>query len=84
MHGTGLGALAALDSAGKETYQACTAMPGAAVKREIDAVAQGSVEQQLTALSQKAFSIYRNLVASCHFSIPEDYKLLNSLFNRSR
>jgi hypothetical protein len=59
-------------------------MPGAAVKREIDAVAQGGVEQQLTALSQKALSIYRNSVASCHFAIPEGYKLLNSLFNLPR
>jgi hypothetical protein len=84
MRGTGLGAFPALDFAGKETHQACAAMPGSTVKREINAIAQGSIQQQLATLGQKAFFIYRYSVASCHCAIPEGFTLLNSLFNLSR
>jgi hypothetical protein len=42
--------------------------------REVDAVAQGSVQQQLAVARQKAIAIERNLVTFCHRLIPEDLR----------
>jgi hypothetical protein len=42
--------------------------------RQVDAVAQGSVQQQLAVARQKAIAIDSNLVTSCHSLIPEGFK----------
>jgi hypothetical protein len=42
--------------------------------RQVDAVAQGGVQQQLAAARQKAISVDSNSVTSCHCLIPEDFK----------
>jgi hypothetical protein len=66
-----LGAFAAKHFAGYEAHAAGAAMTGAAVMRQVDAVAQRSVEQQLAVARQKAVTIDRNAVSSCHCLIPE-------------
>jgi hypothetical protein len=47
---------------------------GATVIGQVDAIAQGGIQQQLAALRQKARAIDRNLVTSCHDLIPEGPK----------
>jgi hypothetical protein len=67
-----LGAFTALHFAGYEPYAAGAAVAGTAIMREIDAVAQGSVQQQLAVACEKAIAVERNLVTFCHCLIPED------------
>jgi hypothetical protein len=45
-----------------------------AVIGHVDAIAQSSVQQQLATARLKAFAIDSNLVASCHYLIPEGFK----------
>jgi hypothetical protein len=47
---------------------------GAAVIGQVDAGAQGSVQQQLAAARWKGIAIDGDLVASCHSPIPEGFK----------
>jgi hypothetical protein len=69
-----LGAFTALHLAGYKSHAAGAAVAGTAVMREVDAVAQGSVQQQLAVARLKAIAIECNLVTFCHCLIPEDFK----------
>ena len=77
MNDARLGAFAAPHFAGHQAHAACAAVARAAVKGQVDAVAQSSVQQQLAAACQKATAIDSNLVASCHCLIPEAFKILD-------
>jgi hypothetical protein len=74
MNDAGLGALPALHFTGYEPHAAGAAVAGAAVIGEIDAVAEGRVQQQLAVTRQNAIAIDRNLVTSRHHPIPESFE----------
>jgi hypothetical protein len=75
MNEAGLGAFTAPHIAGYEPHAAGAAVAGTAIMREVDAVAQGSVQQQLAVARRKTIAIERNVVTFCHCLIPEDLKL---------
>ncbi len=60
------GAFAPLHFAGYQPHAAGAAVAGAAVIGQLDAVAQGSIQQQLAAGRQKALAIDGYLVMFCH------------------
>jgi hypothetical protein len=66
MNDAWFGAFAAPHLAGHEPDAASAAVAGAAVIGQVDAVAQGSIEQQRAAARQEAIAIDGNLVSSCH------------------
>ena len=74
MNDARLGAFAAPHFPGYQPHAAGAAVAGAAVMRQVDAVAQGSVQQQLAAARQKAIAIDSNLVTSLPLSDPEGFK----------
>ena len=66
MHDARFGAFAALHFAGYQPHAAGAAVAGAAVMWQLDAVAQGRIQQQLAAGRQKALAIDGYLVMNCH------------------
>jgi hypothetical protein len=74
MNDARLGAFATQHFPGYQPHAAGAAVAGTAVMRQVDAVAQGSVQQQLAVARQKAIAIDSNLVTSCHCLIPEGFK----------
>src|SRR5262245_51932263 len=83
MNDSRLGAFAAPHFAGYESHAASAAVAGAAVIRQIDAVAQSGIQQQLSVTHRKAIAIDRNLVTSPHCPIPLPH-LRVAQMNRSR
>jgi hypothetical protein len=76
MNDAAFGAVASLNFARDDAHAARSAMSCATIERQSNAVVQRGIQQKLAALSLKAFSVYRNSMASCHFAIPEGSKLL--------
>ena len=74
MNDVRLEAFAALHFAGYQPHAARAAVAGSAVIGQVDAVRQGSVQQQLAAARQKAIAIDSNSVTVCHCLIPEGLK----------
>jgi outer membrane protein TolC len=66
VHNAGLSALPALHLSGNETQTARSAVARAAVIRQVNAIAQRSVQKQCTTWSPKGAAVDRYLVASIH------------------
>jgi hypothetical protein len=64
-HDARFGALAALHFAGYEADATCAAVAGAAFIWQLDAILQGSIQQQLAAGRLKALAIDSYLVMNC-------------------
>jgi hypothetical protein len=71
MNDARLGTFAASHLAGHQAYAAGTAVTGTTVIRQVDAVVQRRIQQHLAATRQKAMTIDRNMMTSCHSLIPE-------------
>jgi hypothetical protein len=69
MNDARLGAFAAPHFAGYQPHAAGTAMAGAAVIRQVDAIVESSVQQQLAAVRHKALAVDGDFVTSCHYLI---------------
>ena len=70
MNDAGLRAFTALHVAGNKPYAACAAVSGATIVRQVNAVFQSLVEQQLAKACVEAFAINRNLMG---FLCPSPY-----------
>src|SRR5690349_5534895 len=80
MNDARFGTFAALHFAGYQPHAAGTAVAGATVIRQVDAVVESSVQQHLAAARLEALAIDGDFVTSCHYPIrliPEDFQVSN-------
>jgi hypothetical protein len=77
MNDARLGTFPALHFAGYQPHAAGTAVAGAAVIGQVDAVIKSSVQQQLATVRHKTLAVDGDFVTSCHYlirPIPEGFR----------